>query len=418
MKVLLTSKFLHYVGGVETYLRWQAWALHEAGIELGLLGMEPPAGKDVMDLPDVPRWQTRHRSYEAGADHRAQSAALSVWSPEAGAMMTRALREFQPDLVHFHGTCYQLTPSVVAATTRAKVPTVLTAHEYKLVCANQNLLDDNTGAICQACVGASARGKLAATVGRSCMKQSRAVSLLGAVEQTISEPTWRRADPRIITPSRFMRDTLVKDGWHADRIHYLDLPWRKDGESVRVAQGPRDGVLFLARLAPMKGPGRLLTAWSRVAAHYPHHTLRMAGEGELGAGLRRRIEEEQIPRVELLGHCSPAQLADQLDRAVISVHPSQNCENSPFSVRESLMAGVPALVSRVGGMAEMVGPGSGWSVTFDDDDAWATALRTALDSDLVGSPELVEAVTHRSLTEEAHLSQLLEHYRAETVSAR
>lgn len=418
MKILIASKFLHYVGGVETYLHWQTWALHDRGVEVGLVGMEPPPGREYMDLPSVPRWTTANRSYAPGAEHRALSAAMSVWSPEAGSTMKRALAEFKPDLVHFHGTCYQLTPSVVRATTQAGVPVVLTAHEYKLMCANQNLLDDQTKQICRACVGASARQKFAHTVGRACMKQSRAVSLLGATEQLISAPTWRRAEPVIVTPSRFMRDQLVQDGWDGDRIHYLDLPWRQDDQVVSAADGIRDSVLFMARLAPMKGPHRLLNAWSRVASDYPDVTLRMAGEGEQEVELKRRVTDEGLPRVEFLGQCSREQLTAELSRARVSAHPSQNCENSPFSVRESLMAGVPALVSRVGGMPEMIGPQTGWSVPFDDDAAWAEGLRIALDSRIAGTPALIQAVTDRSLTDGAHLKELFGHYRWALAEAR
>ena len=413
MRILIASKFLHYVGGVETYVRWQAWALHQHGVEVGLLGMEPPTDRPLMDLPEVPRWTTAHRSYEAGASHRAVSAAMSVWSPEAGATMKRALAEFKPDLVHFHGTCYQLTPSVVRETVNADVPSILTAHEYKLMCANQNLLDDQTKAMCRVCVGASPTQKFRNTVGRSCMKSSRAVSLLGATEQLVSVPTWRRADPRIITPSSFMRDQLVEDGWDGGRIHYLDLPWRKEDDDVMAAPGPRDSILFMARLAPMKGPHRLLTAWAQVAADYPEVTLRLAGDGEQGPELEARVRDERIPRVEFLGLLTRDQLSDALSRALISVHPSQNAENSPFSVRESLMEGVPALVSRVGGMPEMISPQTGWSVPFDDDAAWADGLRTALDQGLAAQPSLLEAVRRRALTDEDHLTALLGHYDAE-----
>lgn len=82
------------------------------------------------------------------------------------------------------------------------------------------------------------------------------------------------------------------------------------------------------------------------------------------------------------------------------------------------MAGVPALVSRVGGMPEMIGPQTGWSVPFDDDAAWAEGLRIALDSRIAGTPALIQAVTDRSLTDGAHLKELFGHYRWALAEAR
>ena len=73
--------------------------------------------------------------------------------------MARAVEEFRPDVVHFHGTCFQLTPSVVSAVARRRVATLVTAHEYKLMCANQLLFDERAGQCCTDCVGVPATTK-------------------------------------------------------------------------------------------------------------------------------------------------------------------------------------------------------------------------------------------------------------------
>lgn len=430
MRILIVSKFLHHVGGVETYVGWLANALAARGYEVGMLGMTPPPGKQFMPLPDGPRWLTPTRSFERGATGRAASAALSIWSPRVGSVMRQALAEFTPDLVHFHGTCYQLTPAVVKPVSDRRVPTVLTAHEYKLICANQTLYDDAAARICTACVGASPAAKLAAPIRARCMKHSRAVGVLGGLEGRVSEPTWRRADPRILTPSRFMRDQLVRDGWPAARISYLDLPWRPDGQDVADAAAGPDGaasrperqhpgnVVFLGRLAPLKGVHRLLKAWDAVAADHPAVRLRVLGDGQQRAELQTQVARRGTPRVDFLGHCSRDRIELELARALVTVHPSQCHENSPYAVRESLMAGVPVMVSNVGGMPEMVSPETGWVVPYDDDQRWAATLRTALAASLRGSYALRSAVLARALTEGEHLSRLDRAYREQLGAVR
>lgn len=410
VRVLQVSKFVHHVGGVETYVGWLTRALATAGHDVGMVAMRPPEGHSPMDLLGAPLWLTRTRSFEAGAAGRVRSAALSVWSPEAGATMARAITEHRPDVVHFHGTCYQLTSSVVRAAISAGVPIVLTAHEYKLACANQTLYSDPDGTICTDCLGVSTIRRAIAPLRRRCMKGSLAVSALGATEQLVSTPVWRRAGPLILAPSRFMRDVLVQEGWPDERVRYLDLPWRRATEDVVAAMGPRHSIVFASRLVPLKGPMVLLRAWARIAQEHPDTQVVLLGEGSQAEELRSLVRAENLPRVHLPGLTDATGIRAALDSAVVTAHPSQCHENSPFAVRESLMAGVPALVSRVGGMPDMVGPASGWTVPHDDQEAWASGLDTALRAGLAGTPALLAEARARSTTDEDHLAAVTASY--------
>jgi glycosyltransferase involved in cell wall biosynthesis len=412
MRILLVSKFLHPVGGVETYLSWQAETLAAAGFEVGIMGMEPPPGSPPVVAPALPTWRSPLRSFAPGAPGRLRSALSSVYSPTCGRVMTRAIDEFRPDVVHFHGTCYQLTPSVVTATVRRRVPSFLTVHDYKLLCVNQSLFDDRVGSVCTDCLEASALGKFVRPVRRSCMKGSTLVTGLGAVEGQLSTAVWRRADPTILAPSHFIRSLLLADGWPADRVHYLDLPWPARTPDADPAGATRDSVLFLGRLLPEKGPVTLLDAWSQIAGRHPDVHLRIAGDGVQRQELQDRVATRKIPRVHFLGFLSPPQAARELGRALLTAHPAIWLENSPFSVRESLAAGVPAVVSARGGMPELVGSASGYVVEEPSVDAWAAALDRALDERTVANPKLQEEVAGRVMTADAHLEALLAHYRA------
>lgn len=413
MDILVVSKFVHYVGGVETYLRWQVEHLQRRGHRVGVVGMRPPDGEQVMDLGDAPIWLTANRDFHGSPGERAVGALTSVWSPQAAGMMRTALDEFSPDVVHAHGTCYQLTPSVVHAITRARTPLVLTAHEYKLACANQTLYDDRAASICTACVGASSSSRFQAPIRRRCLKGSLPISVLGAVEQQVSDRVWRDAAPLILAPSRFMRTTLVQDGVPEHRVHYLDLPWSPAPARVQVAEGSRDSVLTMSRLAPLKGVDVVLRAWQHLAPRYPDVRLRVLGRGEAERSLRSLSTRLGLPRVDFLGHGDADQVRAELGRALVSASPGQSHENSPFAVRESLMAGVPVCVSDVGGMPDMVGPSSGRVVPRRDVGAWVATLAAMLDERAVGSDALKEEVARRAMTDEVHLDRLEHHYRAE-----
>ena len=407
MRVLLVSKFVHHVGGVETYVRWQAGALAAAGHEVGIVGMAPPVGESVMQMPGRV-WTTPTRSYASGVASRMRSAAASVWSTHVARVMGEALRELRPDIVHFHGTCYQLTPSVVDAARHAGVPAVLTAHEYKLVCANQRLYDHRASAICTDCVGASAGTKVSAPLRRRCVKGSAAASLIGAVEGRVADRVWASSGPLVLTPSRFMRDVLLSDGWAPERVHYLDLAWRADDELPRpLTTGSH--VVFLGRLAPEKGVDLLLEVWSELAERHPERRLRIIGDGADEQELRQWAATRRLPRVDFLGRLDAPQIQAELAGAAVTAHPAQWFENSPFAVRESLMAGVPAVVAALGGMPEMVPPEAGRSVPYDDRRAWVAALDDAL-TNPPDAQAYARAVTERAMTDTEHLGRLVGFY--------
>ena len=414
MKVLLVSKFLHHVGGVETYLLWLSRALHDDGHEVGVVGMAPPVGEDTMAFPDLPLWTTATRTFRAGERGRTRSAVASVWSPQAGRVMARAVEEFRPDVVHFHGTCFQLTPSVVSAVARRRVATLVTAHEYKLMCANQLLFDERAGQCCTDCVGVPATTKVLAPVRRRCLKGSLPVSLLGAVEGRVADSAWRTADPLVLAPSAFMRSRLLEDGWPAARVRQLDLPW---GTASQLAPdllgtpGRRDSVTFLGRLAPVKGADVLLRAWRGIADHHPEVRLRVVGDGEDRPRLEDIVTRENIPRVDFLGRLSAPEVGVELGRSLVSAHPAQWHENSPYAVRESLMAGVPAVVSELGGMSELVGAASGRVVAHGDEGAWADALGAELTVPRACSAPLRAEVSRRAVSHEDHLCRLVDAYR-------
>jgi Glycosyltransferase Family 4 len=74
-----------------------------------------------------------------------------VWSPEDRGRLARLLEEVRPDVVHLHNTFPLISPSVIEACRTHGVPVVATLHNFRLMCANAQLLRD--GWPCDLCVG-------------------------------------------------------------------------------------------------------------------------------------------------------------------------------------------------------------------------------------------------------------------------
>jgi len=148
-------------------------------------------------------------------------------------------------------------------------------------------------------------------------------------------------------------------------------------------------ILQACRLVPKKGLVTTLHAFARVCKKDATARLTLAGEGPMETELRALAAELGVAdRVRFAGFLPQAQLADELARAAIFVHPSESIagdtEGVPNSMLEAMAAGVPVVATRHGGIVEAVVDGTnGFLVPERDDEMLADRMAVLLeDSDL------------------------------------
>lgn len=416
-RVLVANKFLHHVGGVETYVRWLSEHLPDAGYEVAFFGMKPVPTDNLMQLSG-PTYFAPHRSYYGPPAQKVRDAAASVYSTRARRAMELALRDFAPDLVHFQSTCFQLTPSVVRAVDEAGIPSVATAHEYKFVCSNQRLWNDGLQEPCFRCLGRGTAERMRQVLSARCVKGKPGPSLLAVAELPVADAVWRRSRGLVHAPSQFM-GRLLNDAHSpvAGRVRYLDLSW---GSATRVDRGgarPRS-IAYTGRLSREKGVDTLLRAWRLVerAGHDIH--LDIYGTGPEEADLRSLAGQLGLRSATFRGRYEQGDLAGLMAATVATVHPSRWDENSPYTVRESLQHGVPAIVTDAGGMPEMVSDLTGRVVPRDDPGALAAGMLAEVNQRRCGLDSLVEAVSKRAVGDADHLQGLGEIYEEAGSAAR
>jgi glycosyltransferase involved in cell wall biosynthesis len=405
MKVLVASKFLHHVGGVETYIEWLAHHLPRRGMDVGFFGMAPPANEPLMAGLGGPVFLSPNRDYYGSLATKVRSAAASVYSRAAAAAMEEAIDQFEPDLVHFQSTCYQLTPSVVAVAARRGVPMVTTAHEYKFVCSNQRMWDDGRKQPCVKCLGASAPQRVGHMVATRCVKGSLGSSVIAAAELPVWNAVWRRAPGLVHAPSRFMATLLEGRGSPVQgRVRYLDLAW---GDAVPGDDSPATGridVTYIGRLSIEKGVDTLIAAWPLVVQRRPDARLKLYGSGADEDRLRGLAAGTS--GIEFRGRYGRDELRSILGASVATVHPSSWAENSPYTVRESLQHGVPAIVSDQGGLPEMVNGLTGTVFPVGGVAELARTILDEIDAPRAGGEQLLAAVAGRFVSDDDHLTGL------------
>jgi glycosyltransferase involved in cell wall biosynthesis len=132
-------------------------------------------------------------------------------------------------------------------------------------------------------------------------------------------------------------------------------------------------LLYVGRLAPLKDHATLLRAVALTRAHHPDLQMWIVGDGPLELSLRNLTEELGLnDAVTFFGEhadVSPFMLAADL---FVS---SSVTEGLPVSLLEAMSAGLPAVVTDVGGMGEVARlSGAATLVPSSDPQAMAAAL--------------------------------------------
>jgi len=145
-----------------------------------------------------------------------------------------------------------------------------------------------------------------------------------------------------------------------------------DGTRVQRQLGLEEGPMltFVGRLAPQKDPLTLLRAIQNLS----RGKLFLIGDGPLRFQAERFIRQNRLAsRVILTG--ARMDIPDILAASDVFVLPSR-WEGLPLVIIEAMMAGLPVVASRVGGVPELVEDGiTGFLVPPGDSEALAEALQ-------------------------------------------
>ncbi|MCL3881774.1 glycosyltransferase [Marivita sp. GX14005] len=183
--------------------------------------------------------------------------------------------------------------------------------------------------------------------------------------------------------SQFCRSQLMcfTDARHWDRFHIVHC----GVDPERYEPRPRNGmtILFVGRLAPVKGLPILLEAVARLADSYPDLQLDIIGDGPDRVALEAEVARRGLDeRIAFLGYRSQSEVAEALAAADIFALPSF-AEGVPVVLMEAMAAGLPVLATRIAGIPELVEDGvSGRLVAPGDENAFVDALK-----DLLGNAE-------------------------------
>ncbi|HEY9888077.1 MAG TPA: glycosyltransferase, partial [Candidatus Obscuribacterales bacterium] len=167
------------------------------------------------------------------------------------------------------------------------------------------------------------------------------------------------------------------DHWPKLRIIHCGVEPDLFTPVAHSGQGTR--LLYVGRLAAMKGLPVLFEALSTLGDRYPEVKLTVVGDGSERAAIEASAVQLGLgDRVEFVGYKSQAEVRDYLQATDIFVLPSF-AEGVPVVLMEAMAAGVPVLTTQIAGVPELVThQETGWLVPPGDAKALAAALETLI----------------------------------------
>jgi arylsulfatase A-like enzyme/glycosyltransferase involved in cell wall biosynthesis len=342
---------------------------------------------------------------------------------EIGTRFGAFLDETRPDVVHFHHLTCLSTTCVEEAKKRA-IPVLYTLHDFWLICQRGQLLtreldicEGPSDGACAECLAgqlamkgpaAKAAGALKKTIP-SLRGGSRAKELLRKVFLLSSKAVQKGADSGaeeirkrsehishicslidcFIAPSKFLLQKYVDNGIEREKIRYSDYGFDRSlfrGISRKPSEKIRFG--YIGSWIPSKGVHVLIKAFNRVTDKNASLTIYgeespFHGYRDYGKGLRDLVKN---PSIRLAGPYDNKDVGRILAGIDVLVVPSIWYENSPLTIHEAYLAGVPVIASDIGGMAEYVSEGAG-GLNFkvgDDEDLYRQIKR------VIDDPVLLE----------------------------
>jgi len=310
-----------------------------------------PSGEEVV-VESVSRMLTdRGHHAELFACSSAEIESMCLGKSRAfisGIANPRARRSFRdfihvtrPDVVNIHNLYPLLSPSILPECTASSVTTLMTVHNFRLICPNGLFLSH--GEICEKCGG----GREYWCVLRNCeghLIKSIGYALRNAVARKFK--MYMKNVQVFACLTRFQRRKLIEAGFPEERVVVIPNALDSGLEEAHLSPGEGEYVGFVGRICHEKGIDTLLAA----ARRRPDIPFQIAGH----ASEEDPITANPPQNVTFRGHLNSEGLRNFYLHARFIIMQSRWYEGFPMVLLEAMKYGKPAIGPRLGGIPEII----------------------------------------------------------------
>lgn len=259
-----------------------------------------------------------------------------IFNPVAFIQVYKKVKRERIQVVHVHNFYYRASPSIFWAARFAGAKTVMTVHNYRLVCISGYLMRD--GYICEKCV---ASRSLRWGVKYRCFQQSLSKSVLLTGSNLVNRMigTMRFKVDRYLALSPFIADVLSRSTLKIEPGKIILKPNFVFDIGFVTPDSREDFFLFVGRLSPEKGILELLSVWKTIDA-----PLKIVGSGPLQETVIEAAAENR--RIEYLGFQPQEEVYKLQQSCKALIFPSTWHEGMPMTVLEAKSSGAVVIANK------------------------------------------------------------------------
>jgi glycosyltransferase involved in cell wall biosynthesis len=321
MKILLIHTFYRGKGGEEAVVAAEMSLLKEAGLEVEILRFQNP-GNAISAL---------------------FALLISPFNLFSYIKTIHKIRSFQPDVVHLHNWHFAASPAVVVACQIAKIPIVLSLHNFRLICPSATLFFHGN-LFLESLKQQFPWKAIGKGVYRNSILQSFYLAFTIYLHKRLK--TWQKVDQYLVF-SAFMKNIFLQST--------LGIPENKfiiKGNSIvdllfEDSTNRKKHFVFIARLSAEKGLDVLLKAFAETGFE-----LLIYGYGPLEQEVKAYAA--LYPNIQFKGPLIHDKVPDELRKCTALVFPSTCFEGMPLTILEAFSTGTPVIASNLGAMSTMV----------------------------------------------------------------
>lgn len=365
MKIILANKFHYQKGGAERCYFDTAKILADNGHEVAFFSTKNSKNEKT-------RWE---KYFVPVIDYNKKNSFVSkiraffdvLYNRLAKKNIAKLVEEFQPSLAHLHNIYRQLSPSIIDALAAQKVPMVMTLHDFNLVSPARTL--SARGQIWEK----SFPNKYWRCFFDRCVKNSYGQSFAASCEIVYHQ--WKKIYKQVgcfISPSRFLIEKYRQYGFKSP-IKYLPNPVICSEKMLKAEPAAGEYILYFGRLGEEKGVDDLILAYKKSGISC---SLKIVGDGESAAALKKLAKRQGLFGVQFLGHKSGGNLWSLVKGARLVIFTTRCYENAPYALLETMLLGQAALAPNFAGYKELIRDGeTGYFYEFGNINSLAEKIR-------------------------------------------
>lgn len=335
MKPLFISSLYepNQIGGAEKVARAVAEGMLEQGHQPVVITTQEGSADRVASVNGVKVYYIGLKNLywpyarkERSALARAFWHGIDRYNPLMARAVAKVIDAERPDVVNTHNLT-GFSCAVWGVVKARRLPLVHTLHDYSLMCPRTSMFRD----------------------GQNCQGQCTTCALYTAPSKRLSQKV-----DQVVGVSRFTLERHLACGYFraAGQAHVI-----RNGLAGQPSAGPRPGrperplrLGYVGQLIPSKGIRELI----RQMGDWQSGECELLVAGKGAAAYEAMLRAEAPGNVRFLGFVNPDEVYRAIDLLVV---PSLWEEPLGMTVLEAFMHGVPVIVSRRGGLPEMVDEG-------------------------------------------------------------